>query len=93
MNITIKIPSPLRRFTEQAALIELNADTVKDALNQLNHQYPEIKPQLIDDEGKLRNFVNIFHNKVDIRQQQGLDTTLADGSELRIVPAIAGGKK
>ncbi|PCJ44312.1 MAG: molybdopterin synthase sulfur carrier subunit [Moraxellaceae bacterium] len=93
MNITIRIPSPLRRFTEQAAQIELNANTVGEALMALNAQYPDLQTQLMDEQGKLRNFVNIFHNKIDIKQLQGMESTLDEGSELRIVPAIAGGKK
>ena len=93
MNITIRIPSPLRRFTEQAAQIELNANTVGEALMALSAQYPDLQTQLMDEQGKLRNFVNIFHNKIDIKQLQGMESTLDEGSELRIVPAIAGGKK
>ncbi|MEH6576080.1 MAG: molybdopterin-synthase adenylyltransferase MoeB [Amphritea sp.] len=93
MKAPIKIPSPLRRFTAGFAEVELEADTVAEALNQLFLKYPEIRPQIMNDQGQLRNFVNLFHNKVDIRQQQGLETPLQQGSELRIVPAIAGGSE
>ncbi|BAJ01894.1 molybdopterin-synthase adenylyltransferase MoeB [Shewanella violacea] len=91
MKMIIKIPSPLRRFTDNNKQIELDALTVKDALIELFKRYPDIKPQILDDTGNLRNFVNLYHNKVDIRQQEGLDTKLQSGSEIRIVPAIAGG--
>jgi adenylyltransferase/sulfurtransferase len=93
MNIIMKIPSPLRRFTQDAAMVELEAIHVGEALEQLCLTYPEIKPHLLDEQGELRNFVNIFHNKVDIRQLQGLDTLLHEDCELRIVPAIAGGSE
>ena len=93
MNIIMKIPSPLRHFTQDAALVELEAIHVGEALEQLCLIYPDIKPHLLDEQGELRNFVNIFHNKVDIRQLQGLDTLLHEESELRIVPAIAGGSE
>ena len=91
MKMIMKIPSPLRRFTDNQKQIELDALTVKAALTELFNRYPAIKPQIMDDTGNLRNFVNLYHNKVDIRQQEGLDTKLQAGSEVRIVPAIAGG--
>ena len=91
MKMIMKIPSPLRRFTDNQKQIELDALTVKAALTELFNRYPDIKPQIMDDTGNLRNFVNLYHNKVDIRQQEGLDTKLQAGSEVRIVPAIAGG--
>ncbi len=91
MQVIIKIPSPLRRFTGDAPQLTLEASTVGEALSQLYQQYPEIKVQLVDEQEELRNFVNVFHNTVDIRQLRGMDTPLQTGSELRIVPAIAGG--
>ncbi|AQS35837.1 dinucleotide-utilizing enzyme [Shewanella psychrophila] len=93
MKMIMKIPSPLRRFTDNQMQIELDGLTVKEALNELFKRYPDIKPQIMDDTGDLRNFVNLYHNKVDIRQQEGLDTELQSGSEVRIVPAIAGGSE
>lgn len=91
MNVIIKIPSPLRRFTQEASQVEIEAKHVGEALEQLCLSYPEIKQQLLDEHGELRNFVNVFYNKVDIRTLQGKATLLQPDSELRIVPAIAGG--
>lgn len=91
MNIIIRIPSPLRRFTQEAPQVSLEASHVGEALAQLCKSYPKLELQLLDEHGKLRNFVNIFYNKVDIRQLQGLETAIEADSELRIVPAIAGG--
>ena len=68
MNVTIKIPSPLRRLTNNTSLVEVDALTIEDALNELFAKYPDIKAQLLDEAGELRNFVNIFHNKRDIHQ-------------------------
>jgi len=91
MTVTLKIPSPLRRFTDNSSAVDVHADSVATALEQLFSLYPDLKLQIMDENGQLRNFVNLFHDKVDIRQQQGLNTGLHQGSELRIVPAIAGG--
>jgi len=91
MTVILKIPSPLRRFTDNSRAVEVEADSVSAALEQLFMLYPALKLQVMGDNGQLRNFVNLFHDKVDIRQQQGLNTRLHQGSELRIVPAIAGG--
>lgn len=91
MIVTLKIPSPLRRFTDNNSAVDVAADNVATALEQLFSLYPDLKLQIMDESGQLRNFVNLFHDKVDIRQQQGLNTLLHQGSELRIVPAIAGG--
>lgn len=91
MTTTIRIPSPLRKFTNQQAKIPASAKTCGEALQELFEQFPEIQSQLVDEQGALRNFVNLFVNQEDIRNLQGLDTELPDQSELRIIPAIAGG--
>ncbi|UTV29068.1 molybdopterin-synthase adenylyltransferase MoeB [Photobacterium atrarenae] len=91
MKALIKVPSPLRRFTQQKSQVEVEAATVFEAITQLCEQHPELELQLFDEQGQLRNFVNLFLDRVDIKQQDGLSTSLHEGCELRIVPAIAGG--
>jgi len=93
MQVIIKIPSPLRRFTDNQRQISLHATTVEEAIALLCHQYPQIKTQLVGEDEKLRNFVNIYLNKEDINQQLGMSTPLKENDELRIVPAIAGGNE
>jgi len=93
MQVIIKIPSPLRRFTDNQGQIGLDATTVEEAIALLCQQYPQIKTQLVGEDEKLRNFVNIYLNKADINQQLGMSTPLKDNDELRIVPAIAGGNE
>ena len=93
MQVIIKIPSPLRRFTDNQGQISLDATTVEEAIALLCQQYPQIKTQLVGENEKLRNFVNIYLNKADINQQLGMTTPLKENDELRIVPAIAGGNK
>lgn len=90
MHAILKIPSPLRRFTDGAPQISVEASTVKDALAQLYQRHPEIRAQLEED-GKLRHFVNLYLDSTDIAHLDGLDTVLVEDCELRIVPAIAGG--
>lgn len=90
MHALLKIPSPLRRFTDGAPQVSVEASTVKDALAQLYQRYPEIRAQLEED-GKLRHFVNLYLDSTDIAHLDGLDTVLVEDCELRIVPAIAGG--
>lgn len=92
MQAILKIPSPLRRFTEGQPQVSLEADTVREALTGLYELYPEIQAQL-EENGTLRHFVNIYLDKTDIAHINGLDTALPRDCELRIVPAIAGGMK
>src|SRR6185312_15812796 len=87
----ILIPTALRQFTEQKDSVEVNGGTVADALNQLTAQYPNIKKNLFNDQGKLRSFVNVYVNDEDIRYLNK-DATALEGSEtISIVPSIAGG--
>ncbi|MDR3710026.1 MAG: MoaD/ThiS family protein [Capsulimonadaceae bacterium] len=92
MAISILIPSPMRRFTEdQDTLTFESATTVDDILAQLVARYPDTKRPLRDDAGNIRRSVNIYVNDEDIRFLQNKDTVLKDGDSISIVPAIAGG--
>jgi adenylyltransferase/sulfurtransferase len=91
MTCTIKIPSPLRKFTGGEAKIVIPATTVESALTDLFNKFPGLKNQIVDDKGLLRNFVNLYLNGEDIRYREGVKSKVTDGSELRIIPAIAGG--
>lgn len=91
MAIEIKIPTPLRKFTANAESVEVAGSTVGEALSALTDAHPELKNKIFDDEGKVRRFVNIYANKDDIRFQDQLETAVADGDAISIVPAIAGG--
>lgn len=91
MTITLKIPTPLRRFTANQANLALSAQTVRAALDELVGRYPDLRVHLFDESGDLRRFVNVYLRGEDVRQLQGLDTPLADGDEVMIIPSIAGG--
>ena len=86
----IRIPTPLRAFTDGAADIDVAGATVGEALANLVDQHPELRAHLFNDD-ELRSFVNIFIGDEDIRFLQGLDTEIEADESLRIIPSIAGG--
>lgn len=91
MSITVMIPTALRSYAEGKDTIELEGEKVSEVLSQLGDEFPKLKPHLFNDDGSLRNFVNVFVGDNNIRDQQGMDTPVADGTEVAIIPAVAGG--
>ncbi len=91
MPVTVKVPTPLRKFTAGAESVQGSGDTVGKLVEDLEQRHPGIRERLCDDQGKVRRFVNLYVNGDDIRFLQQLDTALKDGDEISIVPAIAGG--
>ena len=91
MAVSIKIPTPLRKFTAGKDSVEVPAGTVGTALRDLEAQHPGMWTKICDDEGKVRRFINVYAGDEDIRFLQGLDTPIADGADISIIPAIAGG--
>ena len=87
----IRIPMPLRRLTNDVDVVKLDAPTLRAAVDGLDQQYPGIKERLCDEAGELRRFVNIYVNGEDVRFLDGLATPLADGADVSIMPAVAGG--
>jgi len=88
---TVRIPTPLRKLTGGAGEVQLAAENINTLINVLEATYPGIKERLCDEQGQLRRFINIYVNNEDIRFQKGIDTTIQDGDDVSIVPAIAGG--
>ena len=87
----VRIPTPLRKLTNDEELVEVSAATVGAAIVELQTRYPGIKERLMDDNGEVRRFVNVYVNEEDIRFLQNQETPLKDGDEISIIPAIAGG--
>lgn len=87
----IRIPTPLRKLTNNEELIEVNAATIGEAIAELQTRFPGIKERLVDDNGEVRRFVNVYVNEEDIRFLKNQQTPLNDGDEISIIPAIAGG--
>jgi len=89
--IKVRIPTPLRPLTKGQGEVEATAASISEMIENLNSTHPGLKDRLCDDKGELRRFVNIYVNEEDIRFLNGKDTSLKDGDEVSIVPAIAGG--
>ncbi|MDR2029464.1 MAG: MoaD/ThiS family protein [Treponema sp.] len=93
MAITIQIPTALRNFTDRQEEVQAAGATVGAAIAALAEQHPDIRRHLYQEDGGLRSFINVFVGDVNIKNLQGLDTPLADGVVLMLVPAIAGGAR
>ena len=89
---TIRIPTPLRAYTDGASDINVSGETVGEALSNLVDRHPDLRAHLFQDD-ELRSFVNIFIADEDIRFMQGLDTEIDAEDSLRIIPSIAGGRR
>lgn len=87
----VRIPTPLRKLTNNEEVVDINASTVGAAITELQTRYPGIKERLVDESGAIRRFVNVYVNEEDIRFLQNQETPLKNGDEISIIPAIAGG--
>lgn len=91
MAIKVRIPTPLRKLTNEQDIVQVDAKTVSEAIMALQTRFPGIQERLVDETGAVRRFVNVYVNEEDIRFLQNQQTSLKDGDELSIIPAIAGG--
>jgi sulfur-carrier protein len=88
---TVRIPTPLRKLTDGQAEVEADGTDLRQVITDLDASHPGIGERLLDDQGQLRRFVNVFVRDEDVRFQQGLDTAVGDTDTVSIVPAVAGG--
>jgi len=91
MPVSVKIPSQLRAATEGEASAQVDGSTVGEVLDALYERYGELRSRIAED-GGLRRFVNVYVGGEDIRFLDGLQTPVADGDEVTILPAVAGGR-
>ena len=91
MSVRVRVPTPLRKFTQGADEVSVQGNNIKSMVEDLESNYPGIKERICDETGKVRRFVNVYVNGDDIRFLQNLETSLKDGDNISIVPAIAGG--
>ena len=91
MSVMVRIPTPLRRMTNGKDKVEVESDNLGDLVEKLNSEFPGFKDRLVDEEGELRYFVNIYLNGEDVRFMDGLNTSTSSGDKISIVPAVAGG--
>ncbi|MDX8394998.1 MAG: MoaD/ThiS family protein [Mariprofundaceae bacterium] len=92
MTVTVRIPTPLRKLTDGADEVSIEAATIGAMIDNLEAAHAGLKERLCDENGVIRRFVNVYLNDEDVRFLNGSDTELKDGDEISIVPAIAGGK-
>ncbi len=91
MAITVRIPTPLRRLTQNLAEVAAEGADIAGIIENLEANYPGMKERLCDEAGNIRRFVNVYLDDEDIRFLEGPATPVADGAEISIIPAIAGG--
>jgi molybdopterin synthase sulfur carrier subunit len=92
MAVTVNIPTPLRKLTNNESEVSVEAGSVGDLVDALEAAYSGIAEKLLDEKGDIRRYVNVFVNDEDIRFLDGKGTALQDGDNISIVPAIAGGR-
>ena len=91
MAIKVRIPQPLQKLTNGKELVEAEGTDVKNLIDDLEKKFPGIRDRICDESGKIRRFINIYVNEEDVRFAKGDATTLKDGDEVSVIPAIAGG--
>ena len=92
MSVIVRIPGPLRKITGGADKVEMDSQNLGELIGSLESQYPGMKDRLLDENGELRYFVNLYVNNEDVRFLEGLNTAIKSGDEVSIVPAVAGGR-
>ena len=91
MSKKVRIPTPLRKLTNNEELIEVSGSTIGEIIAELQTRYPGFQERLLDENGQIRRFVNIYVNEEDVRFLDNQNTALKEGDEVSIIPAIAGG--
>ena len=91
MKIKVRAQEPLRKLLDNEQVVEVSGTTVLEVIKILQSRYPRFVERLLERDGSVRRFVNIYVNEEDIRFLQNQQTTLRDGDEVRIIPSIAGG--
>lgn len=91
MPVNVRIPTPLRKLTNNEEVVEVQPGTIGSAITELQSKFPGIQERLVDESGEVRRFVNVYVNEEDIRFLKNRETPLNDGDEISIIPAIAGG--
>ena len=93
MSVSVRIPTILRSYTEDSSQVTAEGATLAEVLDSLESACPGLKARVVDEDGKLRRFVNIYVAEEDVRFSEGLDTTTPDGTQISIIPAVAGGSR
>jgi molybdopterin synthase sulfur carrier subunit len=93
MAVKVRIPAPLRKLTKEQPVVDVPGQNIEEVLANMEKAYPGIKERICDENGQIRRFINVFVNGEDIRFKDGAKTAVAEGAEISIIPAIAGGTR
>ena len=93
MAVEVRIPTVFRKFTGNQAVIEVDGGTIADVIDQLETLHPGLKEQLMTGEGQLHRFVNVYVNDEDARYLEQLETKVAEGDTVSLLPSVAGGSR
>jgi len=91
VSVSVRVPTILRPYTQGASEVAVEGTTLSEVLDSLDTSYPGIKGRVLDDSGELRRFVNVYVDNDDVRFAEGLQTSIKDGGQVSIIPAVAGG--
>ncbi|MDN5854317.1 MAG: MoaD/ThiS family protein [Actinomycetia bacterium] len=91
MSVTVRIPTILRTYTGGESQVSADGDNLSAVIDSLDGNYPGIKSRVIDEQGALRRFVNVYVGNDDVRFAEGLATATPDGTQISVIPAVAGG--
>ncbi|MPZ61712.1 MAG: molybdopterin synthase sulfur carrier subunit [Propionibacteriales bacterium] len=91
MSVSVRVPTILRTYTRGESEVTADGAKLSEVLDSLESAYPGIKARVVDEQGELRRFVNVYVGNEDVRFADGLDTATPDGSQVSVIPAVAGG--
>jgi molybdopterin synthase sulfur carrier subunit len=91
MAVSVRIPTILRTYTQDQSQVAADGATLSEVIDSLEASFPGIKARVVDEQGALRRFVNIYVAEEDVRFASGLDTPTPEGTQISIIPAVAGG--
>jgi molybdopterin synthase sulfur carrier subunit len=91
MTVSVRIPTILRTYTQDQSQVAADGATLAAVIDSLESSFPGIKSRVVDEQGALRRFVNIYVAEEDVRFASGLDTPTPEGTQISIIPAVAGG--
>jgi sulfur-carrier protein len=91
VSVKVRIPTILRTYTKGESEVTVDGGTLAEVVDALESSYPGIKARVLDESGELRRFVNVYVDNDDVRFADGLKTAVADGAQVSIIPAVAGG--
>ncbi len=91
MPVDVRLPTMMRQHAGGQSVVKANGETLREVIDDLVLQFPQLRGQIVTEEGSLHKFVNVYLNDDDIRYLGGLDAGVSDGDRLTILPAVAGG--